>query len=149
MYLFVIFVPCFDIDADDYLEIIASNNPLVSFTQDPSTHRQCFMVNITDDEFLEDSENFNLVLSLVEGSSVPVDVMPPFSEVEIKDNDCMTLSCYGRPGCVNFLVHLQLFLLDLIENSPQWLKMLVHMGCAFVSSLIQFSFHLMLALTFH
>ena len=83
--LFVIFV---HIEADDYREITASNNPLVSFTQDPSTHRQCFTVNITDDESLEDTERFSLILSLVEGSAVPVEVLPPMSEVEIIDDDC-------------------------------------------------------------
>jgi hypothetical protein len=76
----------------------------VSFTQDPSTHRQCFSVNITDDEFLEETEGFNLVLSLAEGSTVPVEVLPPVSEVEIKDDDCMITfindSYYGNNFCM-------------------------------------------------
>ena len=82
------------LDGDDYKEISASNNPLVSFTQDPSTHRQCFDVNITDDEFLEDTEQFSLILSLAEASTVPVEIVPPMSEVEITDDDGMiTLDC--------------------------------------------------------
>ena len=73
----------------DYNEINSSNNPLVPFTSaDPSTHRQCFNVNITDDDVLEDTERFSLTLSLIDGSSVPVTVLPDTSEVEIVDEDC-------------------------------------------------------------
>ena len=79
------------VDADDYEEITTSNDPLLSFTEDPSTHQQCFNVTITDDEFLEDTERFSLVLSLAEGSTVPVEIMPPTSEVEITDDDCMII----------------------------------------------------------
>ena len=115
--LFVI--PYFDLlDAGDFQEITAPNNILVPFTQDPSTHRQCFSVNITDDEFLEETEGFNLSLSLIESPTVPVEVQPPISEVEIKDDDCMiTFVNYGRP-VLTFLHILQLFLLDLREISP-------------------------------
>ena len=59
----------------------------MAFTSDPSTHRQCFDVNITDDRAVESSERFNLSLSLVDGSNVPVLVDPDTSEVEIIDND--------------------------------------------------------------
>ena len=58
------------------------------FTSDPSTHRQCFDVTIFDDNILEDTETFNLTLSLVSGSSVPVTILPDVSEVEIVDEDC-------------------------------------------------------------
>ena len=58
------------------------------FTSDPSTHRQCFNVTIIDDDVLEDTERFTLRLSLVEGSSVPVIVLPDVSAVEIEDEDC-------------------------------------------------------------
>ena len=76
-------------DIADFLEINASNNPLVPFTSDPSTHRQCFNVTIVDDRVLEDTEKFNLTLSLSEGSAnFPVLVMPDSSEVEIQDGDC-------------------------------------------------------------
>ena len=75
-------------DANDYGEFSSSNNPLVAFTSDPSTHRQCFNVNITDDLVLEDTERFSLTLTLADGSNVPVVVMPDVSEVEIIDTDC-------------------------------------------------------------
>ena len=74
-------------DASDYVEITASNNPLVPFTSDPSTHRQCFNVTIVDDRVLEDTERFDLNLTLAEGSNVPVVVNPDISEVEIVDED--------------------------------------------------------------
>ena len=70
----------------DYLEFTPSNNPLVAFTSDPSTHRQCFNVNITDDLILEDTERFSLTLTLADGN-VPVVVDPDVSEVEIIDDD--------------------------------------------------------------
>ena len=60
----------------------------MSFTSDPSTHRQCFDVNITDDEALEDTERFSLTLTLADGSNVPVLINPGVSEVEIVDDDC-------------------------------------------------------------
>ena len=60
----------------------------MSFTSDPSTHRQCFDVSITDDGALEDTEVFSLQLSLAGGSNVPVTVNPDESIVEIIDNDC-------------------------------------------------------------
>jgi hypothetical protein len=86
-------------DANDYGEFTASNNPLVAFTSDPSTHRQCFDVNVTDDGVLEDSERFSLTLTLADGSNVPVVVNPDVSEVEIIDTDCkqdsMHMSVYG------------------------------------------------------
>ena len=75
-------------DPSDYDEFTSSNNPLVSFTSDPSTHRQCFDVSITDDGALEDTEVFSLQLSLAGGSNVPVTVNPDESIVEIIDNDC-------------------------------------------------------------
>ena len=75
-------------DINDYVTINASNNLLVPFTSDLSTHRQCFNVTIVDDDILEDKERFSLSLSLVEGSSVPVTVLPDVSQVEIEDQDC-------------------------------------------------------------
>ena len=83
-YYFMIFA-----DPRDYDEFTSSNNPLVAFTSDPSTHRQCFDVSITDDGALEDTEVFSLQLSLAGGSNVPVTVNPDESIVEIIDNDCM------------------------------------------------------------
>ena len=59
----------------------------MAFTSDPSTHRQCFNVNITDDLALEDTERFSLTLTLADGSNVPVVVDPDVSEVEIIDDD--------------------------------------------------------------
>ena len=59
----------------------------MAFTSDLSTHRQCFNVNITDDEALEDTERFSLTLTLADGSNVPVVVNPDVSEVEIVDED--------------------------------------------------------------
>ena len=80
-------LPTFNSDADDYIEITSSNNPLVPFTSDPSTHRQCFNVTIIDDGALEDTERFSLSLSLDGEFTVPVFVSPDVSEVEIIDND--------------------------------------------------------------
>ena len=62
----------------------------MAFTSDPSTHRQCFNINITDDLILEDTERFNLRLSLADGATVPVEVIPDLSEVEIQDEDGKT-----------------------------------------------------------
>ena len=59
----------------------------MAFTSDPSTHRQCFDVNITDDEALEDTERFSLRLSLAGVPTVPVEVRPDVSEVDIIDDD--------------------------------------------------------------
>ena len=70
----------------DYVEITSSTNPLVPFTSDPSTHRQCFKVDIIDDEALEDTEMFSLNLDLA-GGNIPVTVSPDISEVEILDDD--------------------------------------------------------------
>ena len=70
----------------DFVEFTSSNNPLVPFTSDPSTHRQCFNVTIIDDGALEDIERFSLSLDLA-GGNIPVVVNPDVSEVEILDND--------------------------------------------------------------
>ena len=75
-------------DPRDYDEFTSSNNPLVAFTTDPSTHRQCFDVGITDDSAVETSERFNLSLVLGDSFDIPVIVDPNTSEVEIIDNDC-------------------------------------------------------------
>ena len=75
------------LDSSDYVEISSSNNPLVPFTSDPTTHRQCFNVTITDDLVLEDTEFFSLSLSLAGGSTIPVTISPSVSTVEITDND--------------------------------------------------------------
>ena len=74
-------------DSSDYVEITTSNNPLVPFTSDPSTHRQCFNVTIIDDEALEDTETFSLTLTSSGDSNVPIIVMPDLSNVEITDRD--------------------------------------------------------------
>ena len=80
-------IPSSNSDTTDYAEFSLSNNPLMAFTSDPSTHRQCFNVTIIDDEVLEDTEIFNLRLSLAGVPSVPVVVRPDVSEVEIIDDD--------------------------------------------------------------
>ena len=80
------------IGPDDYVEILMSNNLLRPFTEDPTTHRQCFNVTITDDGVLEATETFSLNLTLVEGSTVPVVVDPDMSVVEITDEDCKHFS---------------------------------------------------------
>ena len=74
------------------MELNSSNNPLVPFTSDPSTHRQCFDVTIINDDVLEDTEGFSLSLTIAGESSVPVVVRPDVSEVEIVDQDCK--GCY-------------------------------------------------------
>ena len=74
-------------DSSDYDEITTSNNPLVPFTSDPSTHTQCFNVTIIDDQALEDTETFSLTLTSSGDSNVPVVVMPDVSNVEITDRD--------------------------------------------------------------
>ena len=69
----------------------------MAFTSDPSTHRQCFNVNITDDLILEDTESFSLTLTLADGN-VPVMVIPDSSEVEIQDKD-------GKPSiCLQIVI---------------------------------------------
>lgn len=78
-------------DDEDYEEITSFVNPLVPFTEDSSTHTQCFNVTIFDDEILEDAETFRLNLTLAAGSTYPVIVVPSISQVEIIDNDGM---CY-------------------------------------------------------
>ena len=80
-------------DEADFVEITASNNPLVNFTSDPSTHRQCFNVSIIDDGVLEDTESFSLNLTLKETSTIQrlnIIIDPDFSLVEIADTDGMT-----------------------------------------------------------
>ena len=77
------------IGPNDFVQISSSNNPLVPFTADLSTHKQCFNVTIIDDNLLEDSERFNLSLSLMV-SDVPVIILPDISEIEIVDEDCKT-----------------------------------------------------------
>ena len=59
----------------------------MSFTSDPSTHRQCFDVNITDDEALEDTENFFLNLTLGANATFPVVIIPDSAQVNIIDDD--------------------------------------------------------------
>ena len=82
-----------DQDETDYNEFTSSNNPLVTFTSDPTTHRQCFNITITNDAVLEDTERFSLRLSLAE-ANIDVMVSPDISEVEIIDNDCKYISYY-------------------------------------------------------
>ena len=81
-------------DTSDYVELNSSNNPLVPFTSDPSTHRQCFDVTIINDDVLEDTEGFSLSLTLAGDSSVPVVVRPDVSEVEIVDGDGRNFTTY-------------------------------------------------------
>ena len=81
----------------DFGQITDSNNPLVAFTSDPSTHRQCFEVDITDDAVLEDTEGFSLNLSLAEEPTFPVLIVPDSSQVEIEDQNGkskLPLTCY-------------------------------------------------------
>lgn len=79
-------------DSSDYLEITKTNNPpLLLFTSDSSTHRQCFNVTIIDDAVSENTENFFLSLTLDGNSSVPVVIYPHESKVDIKDDDCKLL----------------------------------------------------------
>ena len=79
------------LDEADFVEITSSNNPLVAFTSDPSTHRQCFNVTITDDEVLEDTQRFSLKLTLNDRSErLNVLINPDISLVEITDSDGMT-----------------------------------------------------------
>lgn len=77
--------------AADFDAINATNNPLVAFTSDSSTHRQCFNVTIIDDQELEISERFslNLNLSQVTGHTLNITVFPDVSIVEITDEDGM------------------------------------------------------------
>ena len=77
------------VDALDFDEITSSNNPLVPFTSDPSTHEQCFNVTIIDDDILENVEMFSLVLSVAGNSTLPVTVRPNISDVTIVDRDGM------------------------------------------------------------
>ena len=85
----ILIIKLSNLDATDYDEFISSNKPLVAFTSDPSTHRQCFDVNITTDGVLEDTESFFLSLTLAEGSTVPVNISPNTSNVDIIDDDGM------------------------------------------------------------
>ena len=57
------------------------------FTSNPSTHRQCFNVTISEDQVLEDTELFSLHLALAGGATIPVTISPDVSTVEITDND--------------------------------------------------------------
>ena len=85
------FFICIDLlthtDSLDFGQITDSNNPLVAFTSDPSTHRQCFEVDITDDLILEDTENFFLNLTLSANYTIPVVVFPDSAQVNIIDDD--------------------------------------------------------------
>ena len=74
-------------DSLDFGQITDSNNPLVAFTSDLSTHRQCFEVDITDDLILEDTENFFLNLTLGANYTIPVVVFPDSAQVNIIDDD--------------------------------------------------------------
>ena len=91
--------------ATDYVEITASNNPLVAFTSDPSTHRQCFNVTITDDEALEDTENFFLNLTLGENSTVPVVILPDSTQVDINDDDGNSYTRFTNTACTCITYH--------------------------------------------
>ena len=59
---------------------------------DPSTHRQCFNVTITDDDILEETEYFSLNLTVAGDPSTPVVINPDNSIVEITDDDRKTNS---------------------------------------------------------
>ena len=122
-------------DSSDYDEFTSSNNPLMAFTSDPSTHRQCFNVNITDDEALEDMERFSLFLTLADGSNVPVVVDPDVSEVEIIDEDGVHALISDNRLLIIFLLSLQRFLLDLRQFLHLLMKAMIQLNCVFVSSL--------------
>ena len=80
----------------------------MAFTSDPTTHRQCFEVDITDDAVLEDTERFSLNLSLAEESTFPVLIVPDSSEVEIEDQDCkskLPLTCCNVITTTCFFSH--------------------------------------------
>ena len=131
-------------DATDYAEITSSNNPLVAFTSDPSTHRQCFNVNITDDEALEDTERFNLRLTLL-GGSIPVVVSPDISVVEIIDNDCKYSTTPLRFENYNtfYPCYTQSYVSALKWISYQSVKVLAQLSCVFGSSLMLLYFQIM------
>ena len=59
----------------------------MAFTSDPSTHRQCFEIDITDDLILEDTENFFLNLTLGANYTIPIVVFPDSAQVNIIDDD--------------------------------------------------------------
>ena len=86
------------VDSTDYLEITSANNPLVPFSSNAATHRQCFNVNITDDSILEDSEYFSLNLTLAGGSTEEVKIVQDASVVEITDDDCKLITVYNSVG---------------------------------------------------
>ena len=110
----------------DYIEFTASNNPLVPFTSDPSTHRQCFNVTITDDEALEETERFSLLLDLSGEPSVPVVVAPNISVVDVLDDDGLHIQYLHLlatlPRVFFLCAYLQRFLLDLREFLHLFMK---------------------------
>jgi hypothetical protein len=79
------------LDGADFIEITSINNPLVNFTSNSSSHRQCFNVDIIDDAVLEDTERFSLHLTLDETSvgmqRLNIIIDPDISLVEIIDAD--------------------------------------------------------------
>lgn len=112
-------------DSSDYLEITETNNPLLSFTSDPKTHRQCFNITINDDAVSEYTENFFLSLTLDANYSVPVIIHPPISQVDIKDDDRKLLLVVNIIIVDHYdLDFVQLFLLDLRRHSFLSMKML-------------------------
>ena len=111
-------------DSSDYLEITETNNPLLPFTSDPSTHRQCFDVTIIDDAVSENTENFSLSLTLNANYSVPVTIRPAVSNVEIKDDDGKLLHVVNILADHYDLDFVQLFLLDLRTHPFLSMKML-------------------------
>ena len=94
------------LDEADFVEITFSNNPLVNFTSNPSSFRQCFDVNITDDEVLEDTERFSLRLTLndTSGQRLNIIIDPDMSSVEIVDTDGIYITCKQQSDRINFII---------------------------------------------
>ena len=107
----------------------------MAFTSDPSTHRQCFNVTITDDEALEDTERFRLRLDLVPGGNIPVVVSPDISAVDILDDDGWENNFkFPVSPRLSFMFSLQLFLLDSRGISPVLMRKLNCLNCVLRSS---------------
>ena len=78
----------------------------MNFTSNPSSFRQCFDVNITDDEVLEDTERFSLRLTLndTSGQRLNIIIDPDVSSVEIVDTDGIYITCKQQSDRINFII---------------------------------------------
>ena len=83
----------------------------MNFTSSSSSFRQCFDVNITDDEILEDTETFSLHLTLndTSGQRLNIIINPDVSSVEIVDTDGTSPTNNRAMYSINFIM---LFILD-------------------------------------